>query len=292
MITRSQTRSQIPSYRLLEKSLCSSDSSKDVQSPVAIVTPRCQLSKLEGQNETDTDVVEEAKLGQEMGLDRDLLSLEHVDESLIEDAIEAKSQEHYDALIERSNEFQGEHSVIELEIHCDMDFSDEEDHELPSNTSVEILEDNSKNQKSYSVPKDICDVQSKGQADHQRRQTGSPIITNVTNHRDMEPGQNQELRLNPLRRRQNIAFFTSRKPRVVKPPSIARDKTKPWSLDSKDESNDVCKRCNRPGHSAIYCSQVRATKRTWAEVVAGTVIDSASAAEKPVLLSNPVNPKN
>ena len=148
------------------------------------------------------------------------------------------------------------------------------------------------------VPMDTSAVQ------HNRnhyRNRGHPrhSTANVNPNQDPKPGQSakpsnppggMQKKLNEMARSQGAQA------KPVNPPSLARDKSKPWSLNTRDKSNDVCKRCNNTGHWAKDCTQVRGQKRTWADVVnpnVGTIVSSFSAlgsAEEPNLPTQATNP--
>ena len=128
--------------------------------------------------------------------------------------------------------------------------------------------------------------------DTRNRRGAVPRNPRTTNN--VNPGQGE--RNNPpggMQKRLNrMARSQGGQPRA--PPSISRDRTKPWALDAKDKSNDTCHRCNQTGHWANECTQIQGKKRTWSDVVAGgsgtigTVLPSATAStERPVLLPNP-----
>ena len=155
-----------------------------------------------------------------------------------------------------------------------------------SRTSTKISQD-------APVPMDTSAIQSRNDTRNRRGAVPRARTTNNVNptgqgQRSNPPGGMQK-KLNERARSQGT------QPRA--PPSLARDRSKPWALDGKDKSNDTCHRCNQTGHWANECTQVQGQKRTWSEVVAGgsnnggtigTVLPSATAsAERPVLL-----PKN
>ena len=145
------------------------------------------------------------------------------------------------------------------------------------------------------VPMDTSAVQHNRNDTRNRRGAvpRNPRITNNVNpkgHGDKSnPPGGMQKRLNQMARSQGG------QPRA--PPSIQRDRTKPWSINQRDKSQDICNRCHNTGHWANECTQVQGQKRTWSEVVAGenggtigTVLPSATAStERPVLLPNPKN---
>ena len=146
------------------------------------------------------------------------------------------------------------------------------------------------------VPMDTSAIQSRNDT---RNRRGAVPRARTTNNVNPTGPRDQGQRNNPpggMQKKLNqVARSQGGQPRA--PPSIQRDRTKPWSINQRDKSQDICNRCHNTGHWANECTQVQGQKRTWSEVVAGenggtigTVLPSATAStERPVLLPTPKN---
>ena len=147
------------------------------------------------------------------------------------------------------------------------------------------------------VPMDTSAVQPNRNFPRNRNHRNS--TANVNPNQDTKPGQsaNSTPPSNPpggMQKRLNrMARSQGGQPKTVHPPSTARDKTKPWSLNQRDKSQDICNRCNNPGHWAKECTQVRGQKRTWADVAnpsVGTIVSSIPASTSAGEPSQNTNP--
>ena len=223
--------------------------------PIAVVPPRHRSPSLTTEDDlftTNDDVAAEAELGQEMGLDCDIALSEHVNEDLIESVIVADSNENYNELIERSNE---EHGVIELEINCSVDFSDE-DHDYSSDDISPVRqEDNlcttpeASEWSDASRSLDVYVEPNRDQSDHQIIQTRSPQAVDINHNPDMSDGQNQEQRCNP--QEGMLKLQQNGQPKSKEGYQVAMERTK-----------DTYKRYNKLGHGATQDSPER---NTWGD---------------------------